>query len=769
MAEVGNYAEFLFNPGYYPYQPEGNGEQGEGIVLFIPDDASGNGVKLPDYFNLSPEELEALMNAILQGVFGLFQGTSGVIVDNNSSNNTSTTDEPVITEGSSGANQPMTIPSYGGVPAANGNTATTAWQRPVNFSGSNNSSGFVAASGIAAFLNGGTMQNVNNSNTANANNASLTSSTSNISSLNTEIAALRSEIETLQQQIQTYDREIARLEAELEEKNQRLQEEQRKLETAEQEYENIEDEIERNKSKYEDITQSIEDATSTLEQEGKMAQQRAIYQAMQDYDEEKDGDWNEFLASRLGNLEFGSTTLANLSNLNFQSQSVMRELGTLKTSLFNKADEITTYSANVNTLNNEIATLNSSLDSVKASKQGAESTLTQKNATLSTKQNELAALQAALAAQSSARNGIVQNSAETVSAASAKTPDEIKNLVSPAEYALVDANNVNLSEKMADGSPRYIFAKGQDDGQYHIYDLQDGDSLARKYGNDGGYDIVTSGNGRIRNCNFLGSDSSQGQEVFYLCDESTVKECKACYCTMSPLSFDIDGDGVNTSDNIINYDIDGDGAIDKIYDSADAVLVFDNDGDGISGEDGAECFGNNTDLDGDGKADGYKDGFEALKALAAKENLISENDSKLDEADIKLLQEKYGLKIKTEGYESNAQTLSDIGITEINLAKTSETTMNQNFDGKGNDLMTQEGATFTINGETRSYADIWHAKLDENDGSKNSYQNSSTISFLSLNKKVNPNLITNDFDDLSASKKRAYDKIEKILKKYEKD
>ena len=142
-------------------------------------------------------------------------------------------------------------------------------------------------------------------------------------------------------------------------------------------------------------------------------------------------------------------------------------------------------------------------------------------------------------------------------------------------------------------------------------------------------------------------------------------------------------------------------------------MVFDNDGDGISGEDGSECFGNNTDLDGDGKADGYKDGFEALKALAKKEGLVSENDSKLDEKDLKILEEKYGLKIKSNGYNSESQSLADVGITEINISN-SETVMNKNYDGKNNDLMTQEGATFKINGEEREYADIWHSKKDEN-------------------------------------------------------
>ena len=152
--------------------------------------------------------------------------------------------------------------------------------------------------------------------------------------------------------------------------------------------------------------------------------------------------------------------------------------------------------------------------------------------------------------------------------------------------------------------------------------------------------------------------------------------------------------------------------MDKINDSADAVLVFDKNKDGVAGADGSECFGNNTDLDGDGKADGYKDGFEALKALAMKENLVNgKDDNVLDEKDLKFLEMTYGLKLKAEGYNSEAQSLGKFGITQINLATTGETTMQDNFDGKGNQLMTQEGATFVQNGETKEYADIWHRKL----------------------------------------------------------
>lgn len=316
--------------------------------------------------------------------------------------------------------------------------------------------------------------------------------------------------------------------------------------------------------------------------------------------------------------------------------------------------------------------------------------------------------------------------------------------ISDEEWNLAETNNVNLSEKMEDGSARYIFAQGKSDNQYHIYDMaQGGASLARLYGDNQGFCIVESGNGYINNY----TENENGTNTVYSINEcGEINETKACYSTCSPLSFDLNGDGVKTSNNIIDYDIDGDGQKDKINDSADAVLVFDKDNDGISGTDGSECFGNNTDLDGDGKADGFKDGFEALKAMATEAGLINgKDDNILDENDLAILEKDYGLKMKTNGYNSESQSLSELGITEINLSETDTTTLIDNFDGNGNQLMKQNGATFKINGETREYADIWHKKQDEdfaNDEQENIYstRTESYESFYNLYKSDSENL-----------------------------
>lgn len=170
----------------------------------------------------------------------------------------------------------------------------------------------------------------------------------------------------------------------------------------------------------------------------------------------------------------------------------------------------------------------------------------------------------------------------------------------------------------------------------------------------------------------------------------------------TPLTFDLNGDGVKTSDKIISYDIDGDGKIDKINDVADGTLSI------RGGKDGKDLFGDNTDLDGDGKADGFANGFEALKALAAKEGLINgKDDMKLDAADLKVLKDKYQLGMKTNGYNSKEKSLESLGITEINLGA-AEVIKTENFDGRNNDILTQDGATFEINGKEREYADVLH-------------------------------------------------------------
>jgi len=182
----------------------------------------------------------------------------------------------------------------------------------------------------------------------------------------------------------------------------------------------------------------------------------------------------------------------------------------------------------------------------------------------------------------------------------------------------------------------------------------------------------------------------------------------------SPLTFDLNGDNkVDTTGISKDYDINGDGIVDKSAWAGvgDGVLAFDADNDKVAGEDGKELLGNNTDVDGDNKADGFNNGFQALKALAVKYlGLDSVSDNKLDANEIKLLEEKAGLTMLVDEINENGEVVQvkkslvgDLGISEISLAyKESDA-----VDEQGNEHR-QEGDGFTINGNKRKVDDVWY-------------------------------------------------------------
>jgi len=180
----------------------------------------------------------------------------------------------------------------------------------------------------------------------------------------------------------------------------------------------------------------------------------------------------------------------------------------------------------------------------------------------------------------------------------------------------------------------------------------------------------------------------------------------------SPLEFDLNDDNkVGTTDISKDYDINGDGIVDKTAWAGlgDGVLAFDTDKDGNIGEDGKELFGNNTDVDGDGKADGYKNGFEALKALAIKYlGLDSVSDNKLDATEIKMLEEKAGLTMLVNELNDKGEviqikkSLTDLNITELNLGYNESDSVDEN----GNEHR-QEGDGFVMNGKKQKVDDVW--------------------------------------------------------------
>lgn len=473
------------------------------------------------------------------------------------------------------------------------------------------------------------------------------------SSDNSDISSLMSKMQTLKSNISIYSSQLTYLDGQITSKQNELDSLLKQLEIEQDKYEEIEEDLKNEQNALDDKNDEIKKINNLVNKQKKIIENAS---SSTNEDEIKSA------SSELSSL------YSDLSGLYDDKSDLESSILNLNTNLQNQADVVSSYKAKVSSLETSISSMSSQKSNITTQKSAAE--------------EELNKIQI--------------------------------NIVSEAEWKLVEENNINLTEKLSDGQPRYIFAKGESDNQYHIYDRNNSanttfSSLARLYSPYQGYDIVSEGNGYISNFTRIGNSS--GSEVFYMDECGEYSSFNACYCTSSPLSFDLNGDGVKTSNQKINYDIDGDGKFDIINDSADAVLVFDKDGDGISGKDGSECFGDNTDLNGDGTKDGFKNGFDALKEFALKNNLINgTNDNKLDTNDIKELEDNFGFKIKTNGYNSEAVSLSDIGITEINLSSSNDTTLIDNFDGNGNQLMKQNGATFKINGETKEYADIWHKK-----------------------------------------------------------
>lgn len=504
--------------------------------------------------------------------------------------------------------------------------------------------------------------------------------------------------EELLEKKQLIENTIAKLEAEVEKLEQKLEAKNQEIEELNQQYEKettkleeYEEDFDKKQNKLADLNEEIS-STQQYEQkrfDGKISD--ITNAAINDYDPEKHGDdFNAYISEQLSGVGLG-----NCSALDF-----------LNSEAVSLADDINGLMGNIKKQAGTVRTLANQITSAQADASSLQKQIDGKNGEITTQKTQFEAVRTQLAKLDG----------------SGLTAGEVLAQISDSEKALVTSNNIDLTETLEDGSPKYVAAKGED-GKFHFYEMTSSGSatsLARQYGSDTGglrgSDIVPSGSGYMNGITDV--EPGHGRAVYSF---SEVNECltdgeacstQKCYTTCSPLSFDVDGNGVNTTASTMRYDIDGDGELDTINNSAEWVLAFDKDGNGIAGENGSELFGDNTDLDGDGVKDGYANGFEALKALAQKENLFDgKTDNKLDANDLKFLQEKYGL-VMTNGYGGEAKSLEDLGITEINLAQTDETTLTKNFDGRHNNIMRQEGATFKVNGHTREYADIWNAKLD---------------------------------------------------------
>ncbi|MCE3236484.1 MAG: hypothetical protein K0Q50_2675 [Vampirovibrio sp.] len=182
----------------------------------------------------------------------------------------------------------------------------------------------------------------------------------------------------------------------------------------------------------------------------------------------------------------------------------------------------------------------------------------------------------------------------------------------------------------------------------------------------------------------------------------------------SPLALDLDGDGLKTTPQTKAIDIDGDGVMDQSswFGEREGVLAFDANKNGKIDQSGLELFGDNSDVNGDGKGDNFANGFEALKSLAS--NTLGEaavTDNILDAAEIRALENQAGMRMLLNNQTVKA---SDHGVSQINLNY-----QNINHtDAYGNEFRQQSGFQRTLdNGQVvnRDITDVWlnHSPLQQ--------------------------------------------------------
>ncbi len=187
-----------------------------------------------------------------------------------------------------------------------------------------------------------------------------------------------------------------------------------------------------------------------------------------------------------------------------------------------------------------------------------------------------------------------------------------------------------------------------------------------------------------------------------------------CKSLASPLALDLGGDGLETTPQTKAMDIDGDGSPDlsSWFGSKEGVLAFDANKNGKIDLNGQELFGDNSDVNGDGKPDNFANGFDALKSFAEKNlGASATTDNILDANEIRALENQAGLRMVVGQQVSKP---SDYGVNQIGL---NYNNINQT-DAFGNEFRQQAGFQRTLaNGQVmnNNITDVWlnHSPLQQ--------------------------------------------------------
>jgi len=104
-----------------------------------------------------------------------------------------------------------------------------------------------------------------------------------------------------------------------------------------------------------------------------------------------------------------------------------------------------------------------------------------------------------------------------------------------------------------------------------------------------------------------------------------------------------------------------------------------------------------------------ENGFDALRAVAEQLSLVGGARQHLDAADLALLEERAGLRMRVGGLSGGDVRFADLGLTRIDLGDPGqiESLEEATSDMFGNLYVRQAGARFTLRGQVRDYANIF--------------------------------------------------------------